>query len=292
MSSTIANSFSGIVSGTALTEADREVFERRRGEVSRSLGRVFSISKFVTIGSYDRGSAVRGESDLDLLAVLRREDIWRGTAPKSSDTVLKKVRDAAQQTFRTTAIGKDGQAVVVAFGDHRTIDIVPGWWHSALPNGWPRYMIPDGGGGWLATAPDSHAKYIADGDLASGGKLKSVARILKYWRVCRATPLPLSAFHLELLLTANSICAPGKTLAVCVRDALSVLKSRACRALQDPCRVSGLISAAGTDAQRDRLLTGVIHSSEKADSAVLCEARGDETNAHRYWDMVFNGRFP
>ncbi len=291
---TIAESFQKLVAKTLLTSASTNAFERHRGEIERRLESSFAVAKFLVIGSFERGSAVAGVSDLDLLVVLKSQELSFASsgALKRSDTVLSKVRDNLLARFPLTEIGRDGQAVAVHFSDGCSVDVVPAGYVGPLQTGWPLYRIPDGCGDWMGTAPDTHGRYIRDGDAASGGKLKSVARILKYWAQTREVPLPLSGFHVELLLTQEGTCAPGQTLSKCVEQALGLLAQRECRALQDPCGVSGLIRAASTDAQRDRLYGSVNQSAGWASKACAYEALGNPAEARRYWQMVFNQGFP
>lgn len=292
--SPIASSFARILSQTALTDVDHAAYKTHQDRVERSLRGAFEVSKVEPIGSYARGSAIRGRSDLDLLAVIRKESMSWGGSIISSSRLLTNVRAALRKTFPTTELGRDGQAVVVAFADGRSIDVVPGRWEGPISatNGWPLYRIPDGGDGWLLTAPSYHGKYIGDGDDAAGGKLKSVVRILKYWKGSRSPELPLSAFHLELLFAQMGTCNGAKTLASCVADTFVLLDQRGCRALQDPCGISGLIQAAATDAKRERLLTNVRMSSAWAQDAVFKESLGLYAEARKSWDSVFNGSFP
>lgn len=54
----------------------------------------------------------------------------------------------------------------------------------------------------MRVSPDAHAAYIAQADTRAARKLCGTARILKYWRACRA---PLSLFHIEMLLAQEDI---------------------------------------------------------------------------------------
>lgn len=291
--STIAQSFNSILAHVAFTDPDVAAFETHKSRIESSLHGSFAIAKIVRIGSYARGSAIRFRSDLDLLALLRRrEEVDWGGQPVLPSTILNRVRDALRGTFPGTALGRDGQAVVVEFSDHRRIDVVPAWFDDALDNGWPLYRIPSGSEEWLATSPELHGKYIADGDAKAGGKLKSVVQILKYWRQCREPELPMSAFHAELLLAKEGTCNGARSLAACVADALSLLERRHCRALQDPCGISGYVPAAGTEAKVDRLFAAVHGSATRARDAVQYETLGMADEARRMWGIIFNNCFP
>jgi hypothetical protein len=287
----IANAFAAIARDTELTDADRAAFSTHRTRIESSLNAAFDISKLEVIGSFARDSTRRGSSDLDLFAVVRKAEIEWGAGIVEPLTLMNRVRDALKRTFPKTEIGRDGQAVVVAFSDGKSIDVVPAWWVRAMDNGWPLYRIPADQSNWIDTSPGFHNKYINDGDARSGGQLKKVIRILKYWRSCRSPALPLSGFHLELLLTQEGICNGARTYAQCVADALDLLARRDCRALQDPCGLSGYVSAAGTAAKRSVLDAAVKTSARRAKDAVDYEATGRFSNAIERWQLVFNEGF-
>lgn len=288
----IASAFARINADNSLTQADRDAFEKHRAGIQASIKKSFEISKFEVIGSYARDSTLRGSSDLDLFTVVRKEDITWGDSTVAPVTLMNRVRDALRVTYPTTNIGRDGQAVVVEFADGKSVDVVPAWWVKGKDNGWPLYRIPANSTDWIETSPGLHNKYINDGDSSSGGQMKSVVRILKYWRRCRSPALPLSGFHLELLLAQEGTCNGARTYAQCVADALDLLARRNCRALRDPCGISGNVSAAGTEAKLATLDAAIQQSATRAKEAVAYESIGKIDQAMERWQLVFNGRFP
>jgi predicted nucleotidyltransferase len=288
----IADGFRQILMGTALTRADHDAFAVHRRQVEARLRSALDVVKFETIGSYARGSAIRQVSDLDLLVVLRATE-WRwGESVKSSGTVLGSVRQQLQSRFPSTAIGRDGQAVVVPFSDGRSLDVVPAGWLKAQADGWPLYIIAGDGGRWIQTAPDSHCRLINDSDIRTGGKLKHVARVFKYWKYRRGEPIPISSFHVELLLAADGRCGVGMSYAECFASLLLLLEHRECRAIQDPLRISGLVPACCSEAKRAAAMRSVAASAVRAGAAVRAEQVGNVAEAHRLWSIVFNGGFP
>lgn len=289
---TIADSFYAILARCDLTDADRAALATHRREVEACLKGTLELSKIQVIGSAARGSAIRQTSDVDLLAVLRNTEWQWGGSRTSSSTVLNKVRDRLRARYPATDLGRDGQAIVVTFSDGKSLDVVPAGWIRAQSDGWPLYIIPDGAGGWRETAPDSHGRFVGEADARSGGKLKNVARIFKYWKWCRVEPVPISSFHVELLVASDAVCGVGTTYGECFAALLQRLASRECRALQDPLGISGLIAACGTDAKRATALRSVLASADRASSAIAAERRGDAVEARRLWNIVFNDRFP
>jgi len=83
------------------------------------------------------------------------------------------------------------------------VDVVP-----AIFGGWsnqntPIYWMPNGEGWWMNSSPPAHNTYIKKAEERSGGKLKRTAKLIKYWRECRDPKIPISSFHIEMLLAAH-----------------------------------------------------------------------------------------
>lgn len=269
----------------------QQLVESHRSSVASHLKNAFEANQVKLIGSHARGTAVGNVSDIDLLLVLSRSDVTRGGVRSSSQSVLGSVRRELQARFRNTDIGRDGQAVVVDFGDGRhPVDVVPGVYLGPGYNNYPVYEIPDGGGAWMQTSPEVHNRHIADADQRSGSKLKGVARLLKFWRKTRSAPV--SSFHMELVLAESGICTVPKSYATALADALSLLAQRQGRALQDPLGISGWVQATNTDSKRQQLAASLRASAEHAQAAVYNDGWGSYSEAYRQWDLVFNGQFP
>jgi len=276
-----------------LTEPQEEKFEQHRLAISRRLETSFDTQRVEVFGSYCRGSVIRFRPDLDLLLVFRAQDLNWGNGWKSSATILDQVRLDLKNRFPSTVLGKDGHAVTISFeGGARVVDVVPaGYLGPGLLN-YPSFDIPNGAGEWMNTCPQIHNRYLREADEASGGKLKNVAKMLKYWRGLRTTALGLSSFHLEMLLATEGICNGAKTYTQCVAEALQLLKSRACRALRDPLGVAGNIPCASSEAKRLLLYAAVSATADRAERAQDMAVRGRLGPAYLLWNSVFNGTLP
>ena len=137
-----------------------------------------------------------------------------------------------------------------------------------------------------------HNRFIRDADEASGGKLKNVAKLMKFWRLCRSPNVALSSFHIEMLLAETGICKGAKSYGQCFYELLAELARRECRGFMDPCEVSGMLSACDTEAKRDHALRAVANSRDHAKAALQTDWWGTYQEAYRQWDLVFNGHFP
>lgn len=291
----VADRFEKLIGWLEPTQSELEIIGDHRHTVSRRLESSFSLAGgVVTIGSFSRGSAIHSQSDLDIMPVIDRSEARWGGELTTSNTVMKRVSDELHRRFAgRTNLGKDGQAVVIDFADGHSIDVVP-----ALPmprtriGGDPAFLVPNGRGGWMKTSPPAHNRYIGEANRASGGKLRFVAMLIKFWRTCRTPNVALSSFHVELLLAESRICIGAKSYAQCLFEAFNLLAERECRALRDPLGISGLIQAAATEAKQQAAVGTVIASYNQALAALQAERSRNTPEAYRQWKLVFRDQFP
>jgi predicted nucleotidyltransferase len=288
----IKTRFQQLLSRVDPGQRDELLYAQHKTTVSRRLATAFAAHQVITIGSYTRGSAIASYSDLDLLLVLKTQEAKWGDGWKLSTTVLDGVRNQLQERYHRTEVGRDGQAVVVEFGDgEHPVDVVPGLF-AGMEHKRPAYWIADGSGGWMKTSPAAHNGYILSADKLSAGKLKNAARLVKFWRVCRAPEIPLNSFHMELLLAQKAICAGVKTYGQCLFELFGALVQRNCAALQDPLGISGWVKAANSEAKRATVQSAVEFARDHAGRALLAEQSGDTQESIRQWNLVFNNSFP
>lgn len=260
--------------------------------IKARLSNSFEVSKTRFIGSTARDTAIKGTSDVDLLAVFKRGEARWGNQLVSSDTFIQKIRDDLNARFRATTVRRDGQAVVVQFGQgSEPVDVVPAIFHEFRGGlGSPVYLIPDGKGNWMESAPEIHNAFLKKSNEGSAGKLRKTAQLMKHWRAARQG-IRLSSIYLELLLASQKTCVGAKSYAHCLRDAFHLLRQRECRGLHDPLGVAGTLHAVQTQAQADQLVAAVNYAADHAQRAVEAESRGDWKEALRQWNIVFNGAF-
>lgn len=261
--------------------------------IKTRLSNSFEVSKTLFMGSTARDTAIRGTSDVDFMAVLKRSEARRGDQLVNSGTFIKNIRDDLDARFKATTVRRDGQAIVVQFGQgSEPVDVVPGIFHEFRGGlRCPVYLIPDGSGGWMETAPEVHNTYLKKANETSVGKLRKTTQLLKHWRSCRPA-IRLSSIHMELLLASQQICVGAKSYAHCLRDAFHLLRNRECRGLHDPLGVAGTLYAVQTQAQAEQLVAAVNYAADHSQWAVEAESRGDWKEALRQWNIVFNGAFP
>lgn len=259
--------------------------------VRKRLATSFDVSKIVSIGSHARETAIRRYSDLDVMAVLRGNEVKWGGDLVSSSTVLQKVRNDLQDRYIHTEVRRDQQAVVLDFADgEQSLDIVPALF-LRLEKLRPLYMIPDGNGEWLETSPEAHNHYFATAVKKSGGKLRKLIQLIKWWKYSREQPIPIQSFHLDLLFASSGLCIGIRPYTHCLYEAFKLLMERECRGFRDPLGISGVVYAAQTDAQWEVITKAAQYALAHARAAIVAEFSKDYVEANRQWSIVFNGEY-
>lgn len=287
----IANCFLKLIPRIQPTPAEIALAQQHIATIRVRLNSTFKLSKVLVGGSFSRGTLIRGASDVDLFAVIARSEATWGNRYESSETILNHFRTELARRLPNTPVGRDVHAVVVPFSQGPSVDVVPAIFDQMI-NGRPQYLIPDGDGEWMPTSPERHNLYIQNANERSGGKLKRVAQILKFWRQCSSTRLAMSSFHIEMLLASSGICIGVKSYAAFITSVLRNLAERECRALQDPVGIAGLIPLVKTENQLENALASVKYARNHANEACVADYAGDSDEAWQRWNTVFNGNFP
>ncbi len=288
---TVSDNFLSLLKRIQPTGGEVQAANRHFETIRTRLETVFTVKKFFAAGSFARDTFIRGRSDVDVFAQITLDEIRWGNGRKSSYTVLDNFRKEIAARLPNTRVGRDVQAIVVSFSD-MDVDVVPAAWagfSSAYKR--PLYLIPDGNGDWMQTSPEIHNGFIATKSQESRGKLRGVAQLFKYWRVCRDPAIPISSFHIEMVLASEGVCGGVKSYAECITEMLQKMAERDCAGIRDPYGISGNISAAQTEAQRATAVASVKNSREHAKAALYAERSGNMKEALRQWDIVFNYNF-
>lgn len=182
----VAEKFRDYAATLTIPSDDRQTISTRCKSITKRLNRDFwgsdsDVNHSFYTGSYGRGTATRGCSDIDLIMELPVETYHRFDAYKTNgqSALLQAVKNSVATTYPNTIMGADGQVVVVWFSDHTRFEVVPAF---AADGG--GYLFPDsnGGGSWRFTNPKPEIQALAWSDAASKGNLKNLARLARRWR--------------------------------------------------------------------------------------------------------------
>ncbi len=268
-------------------EDESYVAEGYREDIKECLNDNFGLYAFFPGGSFLNGTSIRGCSGVDYFASVDFDSI-----PDDSASFMANVSDALDRRFPNTGVAVRTPAVVVPLGveGNEAVSIIPARLAGQTSDGYHVYAIADGAGGWMKSSPDAHSAYIAAVDHELDGKLKPLIRFLKAWKYFRT--VAISSFYLELRCTEYASGEKMIVYSVDFRSVLEVLWDDQLADMYDREGISGRVSvrSAGIDKETaiSKLRSALYHSGRAQETA----AEGDIEEAFRYWNRVFNGRFP
>jgi hypothetical protein len=250
----ISASFASLIDRMQPTEVEIQSAVQHAKQIKGRLEQSYNLRKLFSAGSFPRQTYVHNSSDIDLFAVFARDDLRCGDRYVRSSTALENLRQDLEARYPSSSVYRDVHAIVVSFSDGVKVDVVPTRFHGMTPKNWPIYKMPDGAGDWMLTSPELHAQDIKEADDKCVGKLRRSAQLMKGWRECRSPEVPLSSFHIEVLLAFSRICEGAKSYAECVTELLQLLAQRECQAFRDPLQITGNIGATRSFQQRETTL--------------------------------------
>lgn len=185
----VGDDFSTFCANLTVPQDDRTLISSRYKAITKCLNARFYETASDTdnscyYGSYGRGTAIRGFSDLDITYSLPI-DLYPGDSDSHRNVqsaLLQKVRGVLLGTYPNTDIAADQQVVVVSFSDGKVFDVLPVF----DPNGKGEMLYPDAsdGGNWKLTKPVAEQEAIAKMDRDCNGNLKWLCRMVRAWREC------------------------------------------------------------------------------------------------------------
>ncbi len=148
------------------------------------------------VGSYGRGTATQGFSDLDMIFCLPYEDYkkYNNYSGNGQSALLQAVKKSIEKTYSTTSIMGDGQVILVPFNDGITFEVVP-----AFTNKDDSFTFPDAnnGGSWKTTDPKPEIEAIRNRNNACNGNLKPLCRMMRAWK--RKWEVPIGGLLIDTL---------------------------------------------------------------------------------------------
>jgi hypothetical protein len=192
MAKAVSAAFGELLNRLVLTGDQSDTAATRVATLQEFFDSTFTMAeRALTIGSYRRGTLIRPERDIDLLAALSYST-YRERYDDDSRALLYFVRDKLNEGYAQTKVSSRGVAVLLDFTIIRA-DIVP-----AFQRRGGGFFIPDGKKGWTATNPPYHARVIKERDDALNGHLKPLIRLMKFWNIQNGGHL--RSFHVELMV--------------------------------------------------------------------------------------------
>ncbi|MFB5663692.1 nucleotidyltransferase domain-containing protein [Alteribacillus sp. HJP-4] len=241
------------------------------------------------VGSYGRGTAIRGFSDVDLLMQLPDSiyDRYNKYLGNGQSALLQEVKKSISKTYSATDVGGDGQVVVVQFSDTMRFEVVPAF----INKDGTSYTYPDSnnGGTWRKTYPVAEVEAINELNNKYNKNVKKLVRIMKAWR--KTNSVPISGMLLETLvmnfLDGYSYKDKGYTYYDWMtRDFLKYLSER------DPNQTYWRAKGSNVKVYR----TGKFENKAKRGYSNALEAISDDEKypiiAYQTWRKIFGSYYP
>ena len=140
------------------------------------------------VGSYGRGTASEGFSDLDMIFRLPYEEYekYNKYTGNGQSALLQAVKKSIEKTYSKTSIRADGQVILVPFTDGITYEVVP-----AFKNKNDSFTFPNAndGGSWEVTNPKPEIAAIKQRNDDCNGNLKRLCRMGRAWKEKWSVPI-------------------------------------------------------------------------------------------------------
>lgn len=236
------------------------------------------------MGSAAKETLIKPIDDIDLLCVFH----WTGYEKykTNAQALLYEVRNFYNGTTRAE-VRSQKQAVRVLLKDGAQVDIAPVFSIAFEPD---VFLLPDGNGQWIRTAPLKGAQWFAQKDSSYSMRLSPFVRLLKAWN--NHLGHTLSSFHLETI-AANVF----HTLPTSYPDALTEFFSQGLKNpnfidVSDPGGESGLLSSSYSSLNRTQIRQLFGQSANIMLEAECQSLKGDDVGARDYLKLLFGDRLP
>lgn len=176
----VAEIFDGFLSNLSIYNS--AVISHRYGELTAALNKRFRDTESkeantLRVGSFARGTGIRGISDLDILYLMPR-NAWETYKDGGQRRLLEVVKAAILKRYPRTEICVDRLVVTVTYTDFH-VEVQPVFEQEDLS-----FLYPDtrNGGAWKVTKPRQEMAAIRELDEAKNGNLRRLCKMVRAWR--------------------------------------------------------------------------------------------------------------
>jgi Second Messenger Oligonucleotide or Dinucleotide Synthetase domain len=292
---TVTSAFADFHANLEITGLQESLVAARQAKVRAAVARDLTVLDSFLTGSYRRRTLIAPmrDADVDIMVVLDRA--YRRRGPRA---VLDLVKDTLRETYPSSKVSRNGQAVTISFSDF-TVDVVPAftpWWESDSLD-----ICNSGDDAWIRTNPRKHIEISSKINQRTGGLLVPTVKMLKAWN--RTAGRPLRSFHLETL--AWKILDPGWFLTAWwgpgvgmgsdpenISKFFAGAQDHLRRKLPDPARDEGDVGSYLADRAREDAISKLATAVSRCARAGQLLADGDEAGANTHYRRVFGDAFP
>lgn len=240
------------------------------------------------IGSYGRGTAIKGVSNVNMLVILPQKlyEHFNARRDNGQMALIQNVSESVGLQYEKTWINEEGH-ILIALPIQVTFEVVPSFLNEKKSYIYPE---PAEGGIWKRFNPLREIQVVEEQNYLYNGKIKHLARMMRAWK--NTHEVPLSGILLDTLVlyfmeewegNQTSFSYYGNM----VQDFLEYLAGRRKEQLHWYAKGS------------NRQLLSPDDFGEKANlayknvrQAMALEMEGDSYSASKIWKKVFGNLFP
>jgi len=274
---TLPVSFDRFLEAISLSGKHEDTAESRRERLVSLLEKSFTILDTIPTGSIVRETALIGQADLDIIAVLHHGKHIKDKSPKQ---VLENVREAL--SGYTRMVKKNGQAVTLYYDSWPNVDIVPAGRVVNDDGTIKHYRIPDTTRGrWLQSRPRAHNKAMA----GASARQRELVRMIKTWNHEHSELM--QSYHIEVLVLSLPNVTQGWSFEVhyFFDHAVEMIDSPLHHPNGTPGQVDDYLDDETRTAVKDRL-------KRARDRTGAAQGTSDAEESIRLYRMVFGDKFP
>jgi hypothetical protein len=154
----------------------------RYGEVTAALNKKFrdtesKIANSLQVGSYGRGTAIKGVSDLDMIYIMPASK-WDTYKDGKQSELLRDTKDAIKARYPSTNVKVDRLVVRVLYKDFH-IEVMPAF---KQEDGSYKYPDTKKDGSWKITKPQAELDEIRESDARKNNNLRRLCKMARAWK--------------------------------------------------------------------------------------------------------------
>ncbi|MDD2268127.1 MAG: nucleotidyltransferase [Eubacteriales bacterium] len=246
-----------------------------------------------TYNSYDIWNDVRITASTTNVA---QKDCTRSDGTLNSIAVANRFKKKLENVreYSRSEIRRNGEAIILNLKSYDwSFDIVPCFHTVAESDGREYYLIPNGSGNWMKTAPDKDKAHITSTNQSKDGRLLELIRLCKKWnKVKNAKTIPSYLLETIIINYADAQVELNKWIDLRFKETLKYIADHITASVYDMKEIQGDIN---TLEILDRY---AIKAKAQTDYEKACEASNaeitekDEKKAINKWGEILGSDFP
>jgi len=287
MATSVTAGFNEMRDGFPLTKIQNDSAATKFANIRDFFNEKFTMAEpAIAVGSCARGSIIRIERDIDILAPISYSTYKKTTYDRDSQAFLYMVRDALNNKFGTTSVSSKRVAVKLDFSTI-AVDVVPCFRREG-----GCYFMPDGSGAWMPTNPPFHTEFMRAANAKHQLRLRPLVKLMKFWNISNGHHL--SSLHVELMTERiwRDSNFRESLYSQLVFESLKCMASWTKTPFSDPWDQGHAIDVNLPSKERALAIRMLNEDAENARKAEEFRKNGQIEQAFDRWAVIFNHKFP